>query len=169
MTGEEVRNYYIRQLIVEEFISYKQMRLEALKNEPGMFGNSHTFESGFTDQQWMERIINPNGACFGLYADKELIGITSIIIDKEKPDEAHMTQSYIRKAHRGIGLSKMLYQARIEWATQKNLKRLTIGHKESNVVSKNANQHFGFKYSHEEMRNWPDGSVEPMVYYELKI
>lgn len=169
MTTLEINNYNIHQFRPEEFERYKRMRLEALKNEPGMFGNSHAFESGFTDRQWIERITNPDGACFGLYCDQELIGITSIIIDKEKPDEAYMTQSYIEKAYRGIGLSKILYQTRIKWASQRNLKRLTIGHKESNVASKNANQHFGFKYTHKEIRHWPNGSIEPMVYYELKL
>ncbi len=63
----------------------------------------------------------------------------------------------------------MLYQARLEWAGKRNLKRLIIGHRESNIASKNANQHFGFKYTHQEIRKWPDGSIEPMTYYELNL
>jgi GNAT superfamily N-acetyltransferase len=169
MSTLKKHDYNIRQFTLEEYLNYKAMRLEALKNEPGMFGNSYVFESEFTDIQWKERVANPSGACFGLYSYKELIGITSIIIDKEKAHEAYMTQSYIQKTYRRIGLSRMLYQARLEWAKKRNLKRLIIAHKRSNVASKNANQHFGFKYTHQEVRNWLDASIEPMIYYELKL
>ncbi len=97
MSTLKEHDYNIRQFTLEEYLNYKTMRLEALKNEPSMFGNSYAFESEFIDIQWKERVVNLNGACFGLYSGKELIGITSIIIDKEKTHEAYMTQSYIQK------------------------------------------------------------------------
>lgn len=148
--------------------AYKFMRLEALKSEPGNFGNSFQFESAFSDQQWLDRVSNPNGVCFGLYADGDLIGITSIILtNAENSEEAYMTQSYIRKDYRKLGLSKLFFEERIKWARERNLKRLIIGHRESNQSSKQANQKFGFKYTHQEDHTWPDGTTEPMLYYEL--
>jgi GNAT superfamily N-acetyltransferase len=103
--------------------AYKFMRLEALKSEPGNFGNSFQFESAFSDQQWLDRVSNPGGACYGLYADGDLIGITSIILtNAENSEEAYMTQSYIRKGYRKQGLSKMLFEERIKWARERNLK-----------------------------------------------
>ncbi|MES2479754.1 MAG: GNAT family N-acetyltransferase [Bacteroidota bacterium] len=151
-----------------EVSEYKFMHLEALKSEPGNFGNSFQFESAFTDQQWLDRVSNPNGVCYGLYAGSALIGITSIIIaNAENSEEAYMTQSYIRKDYRKLGLSKMLFEERIKWARERNLKRIIIGHRESNQISKQANQNFGFKYTHQEDCTWPDGATEPMLYYEL--
>ncbi|MFA6150657.1 MAG: GNAT family N-acetyltransferase [Chitinophagaceae bacterium] len=160
--------FTIKAFQYKDVSAYKFIRLEALKNEPGNFGNSFQLESAYSDQQWLDRVTNPNGVCFGLYTEDDLIGITSIIItNTEMPDEAYMTQSYIRKDYRNQGLSKILYEERIKWARDRKLKKLIIGHRESNQSSKHANQKFGFKYTHQEDRTWPDGATEPMLYYEL--
>lgn len=161
--------YSIRLFLPEEADQYKAIRLEALALEPGNFGNSHAMEAAMTDEEWLERLTSPNMGRFGLYHNGELIGLTAIIQDKDKPEEAYMTQSYIRKEHRGKGLSKMLYEARLNWAKEHGLKYLVIGHRESNISSKAANQKFGFRFTHKELRDWPDGAKEDMYYYTLEL
>lgn len=160
--------YSIRQFNADDAEQYKAMRLEALQLEKGKFGNSYEFEAAFPDAHWRERVNNPLGACFGLYYGSELIGITGIIV-MDKPLEAYMTQSYIRAPFRGKGLSKMLYEARFGWASVHGIKTLRIGHRRSNLVSKAANQRYGFQYTHAEARNWPDGASEDMLYYKLEL
>jgi GNAT superfamily N-acetyltransferase len=154
---------------MDDVAEYKAMRLEALQTEPGMFGNSYALEAAFTEADWTKRVSSDNSAVFGLYYDKELVGITGIIKNAESPEEAYMTQSYIRAAHRGKGLSRMLYDIRLNWAKQKSVNRLIIGHRQSNIISRSANQRYGFKCTHSESRTWPDGQTEDMVYYELLL
>lgn len=161
--------YTIRKFEPEDLEAYKWIRLEALKTEPGNFGNSHTKESSFEECVWLDRLSNPDSACFGLYSKDKLIGLTGIFHDPQKPGEAYLTQSYIRKEHRGKGLSRMLYEARIQWAKEKGLNNLLVGHRKSNSASHAANQAFGFIYSHSELRTWPDGSKEEMQYFRLKL
>jgi len=150
MQDSEHIDYSMRPFRPEEVMIYKAMRLDALQKEAGMFGANYAFELTLTDDQWMDRIVNPNSACYGLFYKDELIGITGIIIDKEHPDLGHLIQSYILKPHRGKGLSNMLYKA-------------------SNLASKAASARFGFKYTHREGRSWPDGSTEDILYYELSL
>lgn len=164
------KQYTIRLFGASDVEPYKAMRLEALQLERGMFGNSYEYEAGFPDGQWLARVCNPVGACFGLYYGDELIGITGIVVtDHERPAEAYMTQSYIRKVYRGKGLSKMLYDARLEWAQHHGIDTLKIGHRKSNITSKAANQHYRFTFTHAESRTWPDGITEDMMYYERHI
>jgi hypothetical protein len=47
------------------------------------------------------------------------------------------------------------------------LKRLKVSHRESNTISKAANQRFGFKYSYRESVKWLDGTTEDALYYIL--
>lgn len=162
-------NYSIRLFLVSEADAYKAIRLEALQTEPGFFGNSYATEQAFEESSWRARLENPLIGTFGLYADDQLIGLTSIVRDKDKPSEAYMTQSYIRKPYRGRGLSRILYNARLTWAKAHGVFHLIIGHRESNITSKRANQHFGFQYSHKVPRHWPDGSNEDMLYYTLDL
>jgi len=161
--------YSIRQFTIADVEAYKRIRLEALEKEPGMFGNSHAMEAALPQEDWNGRITLPGNARFGMYCNDELIGLTGIIKNAENPAEAYMTQSYIRKNHRGKGLSAMLYDARIEWAKENGVEVLTIGHRKSNLASKAANQKYGFVYSHSETRNWPDGATEEMLHYVLEL
>jgi hypothetical protein len=48
-------------------------------------------------------------------------------------------------------------------------KRLSVSHRESNIASKAANQHFGFRYSHREACNCLDGTTEDVLYYVLDL
>jgi len=162
-------NYSIRQFTIDDIDAYKRIRLEALATEPGMFGNSHAMEAAMPHEDWVNRIVQHGHARFGLYFNDDLIGLTAIIINAENPVEAYMTQSYIRKEHRGKGLSTLLYDARIAWAKAKGVKLLTISHRGSNLASKAANQHYGFVYHHTDSRTWPDGVTEDNVHYTLSI
>lgn len=158
--------YAIRQLEESEFLLYKNMRLEALNVEPAMFRVTVPPETEITDNEWQERIKEPR-AVFGLYAEDVLIGITSIILlDHE---EAYLGQSYIKKAHRGKGLSSLFYKIRMDWALAKHLKRIRVSHRESNLASKAANQKFGFRYTHTEPCKWQDGHSEDVLYYVLDL
>ena len=163
------RSYIIKQFEASQLERYKCMRLEALKLEPGMFGSAYATESNFTAEQWRHRVVNNNSACFGLYHQDELIGITGIVADREDVTRGLMTQSYIRKAYRGRGLTGLLYDARITWARAHGLQTLRIGHKESNLPSKAANQRHGFHFVYREPGNWPDGSIEDTLYYDLEL
>lgn len=159
--------YTIRSFRREEADEYKAMRLEALQTDASMFGSSYARESAFTDEQWSARVVNPNAACLGLYCNEELIGITGVMIDKEKPEVAQMTQSYIRKAYRGKGLYELLYRTRIAWARERGVACIEVGHRAGNMVVGVVCQRFGFKYIRNETRTWPDGSVGDILYYEL--
>ena len=131
-----------------------------------MFRCSTPDEADLTDEEWQERIKLPR-AVFGLFRDTELIGMTSILLLNDS--EAYLGQSYIRKEYRKLGLSSLLYEARMNWAHQHHLKQLTISHRESNAISKAANQKVGFSYTHSETVNWLDGTTEDALYYSLKL
>lgn len=85
--------YNIKPLMVSDLEAYKNIRLEALQTEPGMFGNSYSLEAAMTEEQWLDRLTNPGRCCFGLYHNGLLIGITAIVVQE---GIGHMTQSYER-------------------------------------------------------------------------
>lgn len=161
--------FTIRKFKPEEITEYMAIRLEALQSDPGCFGNPYEKEAAYDTEVWRQRLESPSHACFGLYDGDMLIGLTSIFSATDRPGEGCLTQSYIRRQYRGRKLSAMLYDARIEWAIQAGLSCLVVGHRASNLASKGANQRYGFRYSHRELRHWPDGSDEEMLYYKLEL
>lgn len=162
----EMGVYKIRQLHENEFLLYKMLRLEAIAEEPSMFRCTLPAETALSENDWKERIKCPR-AVFGLFENESPIGMTSIIaLDAHI---GYLGQSYIRKEYRGIGLSALLFKARMLWAAEMKIKRLTISHRESNLISKAANQRYGFKYSHRESASWQDGAQEDVLYYVLDM
>jgi RimJ/RimL family protein N-acetyltransferase len=159
--------YHIRQFSIDDRDLYKAMRLEALLLEPSVFSSNYKREAAFTDEEWENRLTNPGSASFGLYYGDEMIGTTGIVI--LQPGEGILIASYIRKEHRGKGLSAMLYQVRLDWAKAKKLQHVIVSHRKNNIASRAANQHFGFRYTHEETMTWPDGIDEANVYYRLDL
>lgn len=158
--------FSIRRLIEEEAHLYKFMRLESIQTEPAMFRCTTPAETDLTDTEWVERVKDPRSV-FGLFANDELVGITSILSLSDQ--EGYLGQSYIRKEYRGQGLSALLYKIRMARASELQLKRLSVSHRESNISSKAANQRFGFRYSHRETCNWQDGTTEDVLYYSLDL
>ena len=167
---EQLKSFYsLRNFWPHEAGAYRDIRLEALQNDAGMFGSSYAREAAFTAAQWLERITNKDTACLGLYRNDELIGITGIVKDKEDAGLAHLVQSYIRTEHRGKGLSALFYKERIEWAKEHAIKRIVVGHRVGNEAARAATLRSGFSYTHNEPADWPDGTTADIEYYELEI
>ena len=161
----------IRQLNENDWHLYREIRMEALANEPEYFATSED-ESQFTSAHWIERIMNPNGAIFGLFDHGKIIGVTSIHRENDDPQSyrAWMGQSYIKPEDRGYHLSDLLFETRIAWAIeQKNIIALVVAHREDNEVSKKAIQHDGFKYIGSRTKTYVDGEQANSLVYERPL
>ena len=161
--------YQLRRLLPQEWPLLKAIRLEALRTSIGVFGNSFEFESKFDDSYWQQRLESDQNAIWGLFFGEEMIGITGIFTNTEEPSEARLTTSYIRPEHRGKGLAKRYYEARIEWARSRGLSKLVVTHRAGNEASRVANQRAGFRFTHSEPRVWPDGVAAENLFYILEI
>jgi RimJ/RimL family protein N-acetyltransferase len=109
---------------------------------------------------------------FGLFDGDRLVGITGVITKREDPSgrTAMLVMSFIVPAYRGRGLSRLFYDARLEWiARHGTFDRVVVSHRRSNEASRRANQHFGFILKETASRTWPDGTVEDELSYELVL
>lgn len=162
--------YTIRRAQTDDWQLLKDIRLEALQLEANKFGSTFEKESVYDEDKWKEFIGDGKSrAMFLLQYDENVIGLTGIVQTKENPEELAMIASYIRNEHRGKGLSKMLYEARLNWAKEQKYKSIIISHRESNIASKKANQKFGFTFTHTEEKQWVDGKWENNVFYRLDL
>lgn len=163
--------FSVRQLTEIDWSDFKQIRLESLTKHPEYFAPSQD-ETELTPQEWMERLSNKNSAYFGLFHNMTLVGISGIMRENNNDSNecAMLMASYIRNEYRRKNLSRLFYDARIEWAkNQKNIKILRIYHREGNSISKSANQRFGFKYISSFKKTYLDASEGLSLCYELVI
>jgi RimJ/RimL family protein N-acetyltransferase len=107
-----------------------------------------------------------------LFDDETPIGITGVAVDRDDPSKrtAIFWGSWLKPDYRGRGLSKLMYEKRIEWArAHATVRRIVVSHRASNEASKHANQKHGFIFMRSHEKTWVDGVTEDEVYYELLL
>ncbi len=163
---------FVKKFDVDDWQTYKDIRLEALSLHENVYGNSYAVESSWSDSQWQYMLGSQKNAFFGLYDGKKLIGNSAVFTDRndKKGRTALLAGSYIREDYRGQKLSRLLYAARIEWIVGSGqFDCIAVGHKAGNEASRRANQAFGFDYIGQETKAWGDGSQGVLHKYEMRL
>jgi RimJ/RimL family protein N-acetyltransferase len=162
----------IRPLEQSEWEKFKELRLFALRTEPGMFCSTYAGEAAYDDQEWRDTISGHGNQVFGLFDGDRLVGLTAVYTndDDASGSTATLAMSFIHPDYRGRGLARMLYDARLAWIkAQPHFKRITVSHRKSNDVSRKANQPHGFVQTGTRSRTWPDGITDDELLYELTL
>ena len=161
----------LRELEREDWPRLRELRLHALRAEPGLFFSSFDAEAGHNDEHWMKLAGGDDQhQLFGLFAGEKLVGISGVFTDRDDPTgrTAALGMSYILPEYRGQGFASRLYEARLAWARARpNFLRAVVGHRLSNEPSRRAIARFGFTWTETKPYSWPDGTDEEHVGYEL--
>jgi ribosomal protein S18 acetylase RimI-like enzyme len=98
----------IRKLPADRWKDYKDLRLEALRNDPSAFSSSSEEEAVLTDEEWRRRIQN---ALFAV-SDGALVGmIVCVLNDRLKTKHvADIFGVYVRADRRGEGVGTRLLE-----------------------------------------------------------
>ena len=101
----------VRALAVSEWELFREFRLTALKEAPGVFATSHADAAQRTPETWQSLVSGPTNQIFGLFDGERLVGITGAFAwpDDRSGETATLVMSYIVPAYRGRGLSRLLY------------------------------------------------------------
>jgi RimJ/RimL family protein N-acetyltransferase len=162
----------IRALDSTEWAAFRDFRLQALKAAPGVFGSSYQAEVTMTAEEWQRTVTGPGHQVFALFDGEDLIGITAAFTWREDPsgETALLGMSFILPEYRGRGLSRLLYETRLDWIRKHaQFKRVVVFHRQSNEASRRANQRHGFLPIGRAPHAWPDGTTEDEIFYELRI
>jgi RimJ/RimL family protein N-acetyltransferase len=166
-----MNNITIRAFEPQEWDVFREFRLAALKDAP-VFFTSYAEAASWSAERWRDEVKGPGHQVFGLFDGNLLIGITAVFTDRDDPrgQTALLAMSYILPSHRGRGLSRMFYEARLAWVrAQARFQRVVVSHRKSNDASRKANQRYGFVQINVASHTWPDGETEDNVSYELAI
>ena len=134
----------ITKLDEDRWQDYRDIRLEALKNEPLAFSSSFEEEQSLPETLWQQNI---NNVLFAI-SDNKPVGMIGFFCNNHLKTK-HVCEIYgvyVKKEHRGQGIGKQLMEAAI--AEIKNLKGITKIRLEVNPTQKAAERLYrklGFK------------------------
>ena len=160
------QNITIKQLTVNDWKLLKEIRIESVKAHPDVFAPSKD-QSLLSDEEWKQRLSNPDSVSFVLLnKEGKAIGLTGVYMPDS--ETGHMVSTYINSNYKGMGLSSLLYEARIDWAKKHpTLKKLILGQRHSNDVIRKVHQKFGFKLVGSKEIMFGDGTKDKTEEYEL--
>jgi RimJ/RimL family protein N-acetyltransferase len=162
----------VRALAVSEWEIFRDVRLMALKDAPGMFATSYTQAAERTPETWQSLVRGPTNQIFGLFDGQHLVGITGAFAwpDDRSDETATLVMSYIVPAYRGRGLSRLLYAAALDWTrAHPCFEHVVVAMRASNAASRRACERHGFTPVRTAPRAWPDGATEDEIIYELRL
>lgn len=163
---------FVRSLSQNDWKSYRDLRLEALRLHADRYTGTLAQESRRDEKDWRELMAGEGRQCFGLFDQDEMVGIAAIFRDGQDASgqTAFLASAYIREDYRGKGYSRLLYERRIQWAIDSGLfRRILVGHREGNEASRRANQAFGFEYIGCETKQFGDGCEDTLHNYEVRL
>lgn len=163
-------NIHLIRWTKDNWQEFKAIRLQAVGDRPDVFLSSYETTLAQPDNYWIDTLTSLDGAVFGLYDGATIIGLTGVFRYRESPqDTAILGMSYIDPAYRGRGLSRMFYEARINWArAQDGIIRVIVSHRAGNDASRAANQAFGFVSTGQSTKIYGDGQEAINHEYELR-
>ena len=163
---------YTRPLGPEDWTMFRDVRLAALQSSPGMFSGTYADSLQRSAEKWQQMTSGSNHQVWGLFDDTTPIGITAVFETSTDPrgDTAMLAMSFILPAYRGRGLSRLLYDVRLAWLRQHpRFKRAVISHRQSNQAARRASLRSGFIETGRAACQWPDGTSEDEIRYELAL
>ncbi|MEC4886467.1 MAG: GNAT family N-acetyltransferase [Scytonema sp. PMC 1070.18] len=139
----------IKKLTKLDAEDYRNIRLEALYNNPDAFGTMYDEEAIITIDKFRERIpVDNNNFILGCYQDKELIGIVAFhqTVRIKLRHKAYIRSMYVQPQHRGKGIGKLLLNELIERAKAINeVEILLLDVVTNNFSAKQLYLSFGFQ------------------------
>jgi RimJ/RimL family protein N-acetyltransferase len=163
----------VRELTSEDWRALRELRLHALRTDPGVFFSPYDDEAARPDSAWVTLATgDETHQLFGLIDDERLAGISGVFVDRKDPAgrTAVLGMSYILPEYRRRGFALRFYEARLAWLRARpHFTRANVGHRRSNDASRRAIERFGFRWVADEPHQWPDGAEEDFVAYSLRL
>lgn len=140
----------VRRLLPEDVSAYREIRLEALKNESTSYGSTYEEEAVKTKLAFETYIEQQSSGAvaFGAFADEQLVGITVWKGDERirLSHRAKIGQVYVKPEYRGRGVGRMMMKAVIEDAfSNPNIEAVSLEVVNTNAAAIHVYEELGFK------------------------
>lgn len=108
---------------------FKTVRLRALEESPSAFGSTYAREAQFDDEDWLARAMRWNGdhgIGYLAVANGVGCGIAGALLDPADESRADLVSMWTASTHRRLGVGKLLVEAVMAWARQREVRTLRL-------------------------------------------
>lgn len=127
---------------------YRNIRLEALRNNPEAFSSSYVEEKDNPAEFYMQRIQAEGLYAFGAFEDDKLFGVVTLIKENKLKlqHRANIFAMYVSPAKRGSGIGRNLMEEAIKMAKNiEEIEQIYLSVVAHNVAAKKLYSNLGFE------------------------
>jgi ribosomal protein S18 acetylase RimI-like enzyme len=110
----------VRFATADDWTTWRDLRLRALRDTPSAFGSTHERESGFTEEDWRNRLGDPDAVSVLARVGGAPVGMGGGFQDL--PGFLHVVAMWTAPAHRGLGVGTAVLAALRGWADERGLR-----------------------------------------------
>ena len=164
-----ISNLNIRVLSMDDWETYKSLRLSSLEDSPDSFGATLEREASYPDEEWISRLDPSGRAATALPLVAEIsdipCGLAWGIIHDQNSNVAHVYQMWVKPEARNRGVSRKLLETIISWARDSQLTSLALSVTTTNkeAVSLYKSSGFSILGEAEPLRPGSPLWVQPMI------
>ncbi len=138
----------IREFRSKEWLIYKSLRMDALRDAPDAFGSTYEDSLKITDEQWKARLADVDGRFSfpaGAFWYDEPVGLAWGRIEPECPERADIYQMWASPDHRGRGVGRGLLDLVLAWAVKRKARDVFLGVTIGNAAATALYESAGFR------------------------
>jgi GNAT superfamily N-acetyltransferase len=138
----------VRRIVPGEWRELRRIRLEALADEPLAFGSTHEREAAYTDSHWQRHagalaeakwtvgVVGVHGTTF--------VALAQGYVDEDDPEIAHLISVFVAPEWRGRGLGREVSAAVVDWARERDRRRVLLNVADWNDPAREVYASLGF-------------------------
>ena len=131
----------VRVLGVEDWATWRAIRLRALQDSPAAFGSTYARELAFSEQLWTERLGDPHSVSVLVSEDGRPVGMGGGFPDL--PGFLHVVAMWVEPSARGRGMGHHVLDGIRGWADPRGL-RLHLDVYSGNPAARRCYERYGF-------------------------
>jgi GNAT superfamily N-acetyltransferase len=148
----------VRRAVLGDERILREVRLQALSDEPAAFGSTYEREAARTTADW-QGWMSP-GVAFILYEPAGDRGMVSGLRDEADLEVVHLMAMWVHPKIRGSGGADELVEAVIAWAQSEGAKRVRLKVIQGNDRARRFYERMGFRATGREEMRQRDGRIE---------
>ncbi|MBZ5202214.1 GNAT family N-acetyltransferase [Planomicrobium chinense] len=150
----------IRELTAEDAASYRELRIEALTNNPDAFGSVLEDALQKPVEMTAESLASQLAVTFGAFWEGQLVGNVTLLREagKKMKHRANVVAVYVTPRARGNGVAKRLMEELLDYANEwEGIEQLYLAVSSNNRSAIGLYQRFGFEKYGTEYRAMKSG------------
>jgi len=155
----------IRILKPDELHIWVRLRLDALADAPGVFGDTVLQVSQRSEEEWRESLLERDGSLLIAFDGQLPVGMARVSRSKERPGSAGLYSMWVAPAARRNGVGKALMDSAFVWAEQRQTHEMILFVAQGNDDAKRLYLRAGFVETGrlQPLRSNPAVQMEEMV------